>query len=149
INEDGEVSNEVYFQDDNTEHLTYEGPVDPEFTGGFYNSVKFKSFSLSALVTFAQGNKVILDPSFSAEYTDLSSMTKDFLSRWVMPGDENWTNVPAIVDQLIFANIDGENPYNSYNYSSARVVDADFIRLKQVNLSYQLPANTFKSLGVN
>src|SRR5690606_30165258 len=148
INEEGEVSNEVYFQDDDTQYLKYDGPVDPVFTGGFYNSVKFKSFSLSALVTFAQGNKVRLDPSFSADYTDLSSMTKDFLNRWVMPGDEDRTNIPAISDQLIFADIAGENPYNSYNYSSARVVDADFVRLKQVNLSYQLPANTFKSLGV-
>jgi len=148
INEDGEESSEVYFQSDQSQYLKYEGPIDPVFTGGFYNSVKFKGFSLSALITFAQGNKVRLDPAFENSYTDLSSMSKDFLKRWVMPGDEEWTNVPSIMDQFVVSKVGSQNPYNSYNYSSVRVADGDFIRLKQVNLSYQLPANTFKSLGV-
>lgn len=148
INEDGEESSEVYFQSDESQYLTYEGPVDPVFTGGFYNSVKFKNLSLSALVTFAQGNKVRLDPSFRNSYTDQSSMSKDFLNRWVMPGDEEWTNVPSIMDRYVASRVGSQNPYNSYNYSSVRVADGDFVRLKQVNLSYQLPSNAFKKLGV-
>lgn len=100
------------------------------------------------MVTFAQGNKVRLDPSFRNSYSDQSSMSKDFLNRWVMPGDEEWTNVPSIMDQLVLAKVGSQNPYNSYNYSTARVADGDFIRLKQVNLSYQLPTGAFDRLGV-
>jgi hypothetical protein len=31
-------------------------------------------------------------------------------------------------------------PYNNYNYSTERVARGDFIRLKSVSLTYQLPA---------
>lgn len=148
IDENGEEGAEVYFQSDESKYLTYEGPIDPIFTGGFFNSVRFKNFSLSALVTFAQGNKVRLDPSFRNSYSDQSSMSKDFLNRWVMSGDEEWTNVPSIMDQWVVSKVGAQNPYNSYNYSTARVADGDFIRLKQVNFSYQLPTGTFDRLGV-
>src|SRR5690606_40983247 len=60
VNEDGEESPEDYFQSDESKYLTYEGPIDPIFTGGFFNSVRIKNFSLSALVPFEQGNKVRL-----------------------------------------------------------------------------------------
>lgn len=148
INEEGEESANVYLQDENVSYLKYEGPVDPVFTGGFFNTFNYKNISLSALVTFSAGNKVRLDPSFGTSYTDLSAMSNDFVNRWVMPGDEMLTNVPAIVDRLVASQLGSVYPYNTYNYSTERVADGGFVRLKQVMLSYQLPASAFKRLGI-
>ena len=36
-------------------------------------------------------------------------------------------------------------PYNNYNYSTARVVDGSFVRLKSVALQYALPVSMFRN----
>src|SRR6476660_1635634 len=38
-------------------------------------------------------------------------------------------------------------PYNNYNYSTERVAKGDFVRLKTVSLTYQLPISKVK--GIN
>lgn len=38
-----------------------------------------------------------LDPVFSNEYTDLTSMPKEFKNRWVLAGEESITTIPTIV----------------------------------------------------
>ncbi len=135
----------VYFQDNEVSHLKYEGQINPKLTGGFNNRFKYKNFSLSALVTFSAGNKVRLNPNFSAEYSDLSVMSNDFVRRWTKPGDELLTDIPSIADRFIVSNLGTTNyPYNAYNYSTARVADGGFARLKQVMFSYQLPSDLAK-----
>lgn len=151
INEKGERhSKNVYFQSNNLQYLKYEGQVDPKITGGFTNRFSYKGFSLSALVTFSAGNKVRLNPNFSDSYTDLTATSKDFLNRWTKPGDEAFTDVPAIADKFIVGNFaNTEKPYNSYNYSTARVADGGFARLKQVMLFYQLPKIWASAIGAS
>ena len=72
-----------------------------------------------------------------------------------MTGDEERTNIPAIPDKntsSIF--LGGVYPYSNYNYSDVRVAKGDFIRLKSVSLSYDLPtawlrkSRVFKSASV-
>lgn len=141
IDENGKRNaTEVFFQSRNLQYLKYEGQVDPKITGGFSNRFTYKDFTLSALVTFSAGNKVRLNPNFSDKYSDLSATSKDFLSRWTKPGDEQFTNVPSIADRFVIDSFGStEKPYNSYNYSTVRVADGGFARLKQVTLFYQLP----------
>jgi hypothetical protein len=38
-------------------------------------------------------------------------------------------------------------PYNNYNYSSERVAKGDFVRVKSVSLTYQLPASFIERTG--
>jgi hypothetical protein len=54
-----------------------------------------------------------------------------------------------MLDRSYAFNVGGIYPYNTYNYSSARVVDGDFVRLKQVSLSYALPASRVSALGLS
>jgi hypothetical protein len=76
-------------------------------------------------------------------------MPKEFNDRWVLPGDELLTNVPSILEAFEASRLNAAYPYNNYNYSTQRVARGDFIRLKTVSLSYQLPVNTVKSIGIN
>lgn len=154
VNEEGEISGNVYLQSDKTEHLIYEGPVDPTFFGGWYNIIRYKNLSLSGLITYSGGNKIRLRPSFSTTsgigYNDLDAMPEDFLNRWTLPGDEIDPNhdIPSILDVIEAAKLGSTYPYNNYNYSSDRVVDGGFVRLKQVSLSYNLPDKLIKSTGL-
>ena len=140
IDETGTVSKGVFLQDDKIDYLVYEGPVDPTITGGYSNTFSYKNVSLNVFVTYQAGNKIRLYPAFRSAYVDLDAMPKEFLDRWEMQGDENITNVPAISDQLFTSRTNGIGayPYNSYNYSTARVADGSFVRLKTVALTYQL-----------
>ena len=148
IDPTGKVNANINPQTTSVGKLKYEGPIDAPYNGGFYNNFKYKSFSLSALFTFSAGNFVRLDDAFSLYYNDARAMSKDMLNRWIMPGDEKYTNIPAILDnftatQLITdangSRIDGRIPYNMYNYSTERVAKGDFIRFKQISFSYEIP----------
>ena len=67
----------------------------------------------------------------------MTSFTKDFKNRWVLPGDENVTTIPAIASRRqAYDNYYLGQAYNAYNYSTARIADGGFIRLKEVSLSY-------------
>lgn len=135
--------NDINFQlrdPDKTTYLIYEGPSDPTTTGSFGNIFTYKRFKLNVFATYAFGNKVRLDPVFRSQYDDLTSMPKEFKNRWTLPGDENYTNVPTIANRR--QNWDDRQLarfYNAYNYSDVRIAKGDFIRLKEVSLSYDFP----------
>ncbi|HZH97205.1 MAG TPA: SusC/RagA family TonB-linked outer membrane protein [Flavisolibacter sp.] len=144
--EKGDLSGDVNLQNDNTSFLKYNGSVDPRFTGGFSNTFNYKAISLNVFVTYQAGNKIRLYPAFRTSYSDLDAMPREFYDRWILPGDQNRTNVPPIVDALYARGLGGSYPYNNYNYSTERIADGGFVRLKTVALSYQVPAPLLKTL---
>jgi TonB-linked SusC/RagA family outer membrane protein len=147
VNENGEVSSDVYLQDQNVSYLKYEGPVDPPFTGGFNNTLTYKELSLNVFFTYQAGNKIRLNPLYKETFSDLDAMPREFLDRWVIPGDENVTKVPSISDQLEKQYLIGTYPYNIYNYSTERVAKGDFVRLKSVSLAYKVPLAVISKYG--
>ncbi len=146
----------VYLQDDDLSNLKYEGPVDATLTGGLYNQVSYKGFTLSGLIKFSYGNVLRLRPTISAAYSDMQAMTKDVQNRWMMPGDETRTSVPSILDpvsalQIVDnkgAQIQAVYPYNLYNYSTQRVVNGKYVKLANVAFGYQLPQKFCSLLGM-
>ena len=150
--ETGNISNVgVNFQEHEAlSFLKYEGPVDPPYTGGFGNMFDFKGFHLNVFMTYSFGNKLRLDPVFSAGYSDLTSFTKDFKNRWALPGDEALTDIPAIASRRqVYSNNYLSMAYNAYNYSTARIANGDFIRLKEISLTYDVPKSFISHLRLN
>jgi hypothetical protein len=147
LNENGEVSSDVYLQDQNVQYLKYEGPVDPPFTGGFNNTLTYKGVALNIFFTYQAGNKIRLNPLYKSAFSDLDAMPKEFLDRWVMSGEEAQTSTPSIADLLEQQYLTGTYPYNIYNYSTERVAKGDFVRLKSVSLSYKLPLQVISRYG--
>jgi TonB-linked SusC/RagA family outer membrane protein len=135
-----EPRGDAFLQSTNTKYLKYEGPVDPPYTGGLNNTLRYKQVSLNVFVSYQWGNKVRLHPSFSEQYSDLTALSRDFKKRWIVSGDEQFTNTPAIVDRLHAIEQNMSYPYNNYNFSSARVAKGDFLRLKSLSLGYDLPS---------
>lgn len=154
INEYGEVTTtDIYFQaweEEKLKYLVYEGPTEPTTTGGLNNTIQWKNWRLNVFVTYQFGNKVRLDPVFSSSYSDQSAMPRDFLDRWVESGDERYTDVPVIASYRQTATINQLSyAYNAYNYSTARVADGGFIRLKDISLTYDMPKKFTKWVGLS
>ena len=152
INEEGNVTtSDIYFQEyERLGHLKYEGPSEPTYTGGLNNMFRWKNWRLNVFVTYSFGNKLRLDPVFAASYSDLAAMPKEFKNRWVMPGDENVTDIPAIAS--VRQNYNDRYlgyAYNAYNYSTARVANGGFIRLKDVSLTYDFTPQLISKIGLN
>ena len=134
--------------------LTYEGPAEPQGGGGLTNRFTYKNFTLSVLLSYKIGYKIRLNDAFSPEYTDFSSFSREFINRWVVPGDEEITDVPVILDVRFTGNNAGDdfpdgNPYNLYNKSTVRIADGDHVRLKTVQLSYSFPERIAQRIGAN
>lgn len=152
INEKGEVTvHDIDFQNfSNFDYLKYEGPSDPTIIGSFGNTFGYKNLKLNAFITYSFGNKIRLNPVFSAQYSDLTAMTKEFKNRWMQPGDENYTNVPVIASKRQLQEYGAnylQKAYSAYNYSTERIADGGFIRLKEISLSYDFPQKIITSFA--
>ena len=152
INENGEVTTtDINFQErDALDYLVYSGSADPTDFGSLGNTFTYKNLRLNVFVTYSWGNVVRLDPVFKSKYTDLSSMPKEFRNRWSVPGDEKYTDIPVIASARQVKN-DSElkTAYNAYNYSTARIADGDFVRLKEISLTYDFTGSILSKLSLS
>lgn len=152
INEDGKKTvSDLDFQEfKKLGFLKYEGPTDPTTTGGLGNLFSYKNFKLNVFMTYSFGNVVRLDPVFRAQYTDMMAMPKEFKNRWTIPGDEAYTTIPVIASTRQYANDSQISyAYNAYNYSTARIADGGFVRLKELSLAYDFPKKWLTSVKIN
>jgi len=152
VNTEGKLSSSSFnFQDSNENNLktnlVYSGPVDPTDLGSFGNTFQYKGWRLNVFMTYSFGNVVRLNPVFSSIYSDLDAMPREFKNRWMVSGDEAVTNIPAIASkrqrQL---NSSISYGYSAYNYSTARIAKGDFIRMKEISLSYDFPKRLISKL---
>ncbi len=139
----------IYFQEyENVDYLKYEGSIDPTITGSFGNTLSWKGLKLNVFFTYSFGNVLRLDdlcPVYSSDYSDLTASMKEMKNRWMVPGDENITTIPAIPTVRQMREINAlNNAYSAYNYSTERVAKGDFIRLKELSLTYDLPKKVFE-----
>ena len=153
LNQDGKVvsnGESINFQSQVLDNLVYEGPSDPTFTGSFGNVFRYKGFRLNVFITYAFGNVVRLNPAFSSSYSDLDAMPREFRNRWTMPGDEARTDIPVILTKRQ-AQEDSymQVLYNAYNYSTARMAKGDFIRMKEISLSYDFPKKWIQHIRIS
>ena len=141
----GDVDFQAY---ENLEYLKYEGTVDPTITGSFGNTFSWNGLKLNIFFTYSFGNVLRLDPLcyvYGSQYSDLTASMKEMKNRWMVPGDELVTTIPAIATKRQYSEISNlYTAYSAYNYSTERVAKGDFIRLKEISLSYDLPAKYFE-----
>jgi hypothetical protein len=125
----------------------YSGRTSSPWTGGFSNSLQYKGLELNVQLLYAFGG-VFRKPSLAdVGYTNniFVGRSGDLEERWRKPGDEAFTNVPA----LNF----GAN--SNFYQSSGRYVESDFlvrsrsnVRLQQVSLSYSVPSRLLNKIAM-
>ncbi|MEQ8302675.1 MAG: SusC/RagA family TonB-linked outer membrane protein [Cyclobacteriaceae bacterium] len=152
LNAQDEVVFQYDLQDrsDLNELLTFEGSAEPRGAGGLTNTFNYKNWTFSFLLSFKYDYKIRLNDAFFGSYTDFDALPGDLINRWAVPGDEMLTNIPVILDQGV-AQVENDKvlAYELYNKSSLRVADGDYIRLRSVRLSYQLPGAWANKIGLS
>ena len=115
------------------------GDPNPDFTGGFNNTLSYKGIDLNIFFTFVSGNDIYNDGGrfmSSGFGGGLDNQTREILNRWRNPGDI--TDVPRL----------GASFPSGHRTSSRWIYDGSYIRLRQLNLGYTLPASLIKSLKI-
>ncbi|RQP16829.1 MAG: SusC/RagA family TonB-linked outer membrane protein [Parapedobacter sp.] len=118
------------------------GTYSPKFTGGMNNTFSYKAVTLSAFFNFVSGNSVYNGSRQSYDsdgaYETVNTMVlADGWSRWEKEGDI------ATHPKSVF----GGNK-NSNRVSSRYLEDGSYLRLRNVRLSYDLPADFLKRIKV-
>lgn len=141
------------------------GSIFPKVSGGFDTQLTFmKSLSLSLNFSYSLGGVSRL-PNFydSSTFDPLTNVSDEWFDSWKQAGDE--TIYPAPYNATDMSNyLETETgsaydvsegflgisyPYTLYNQSDIRVAKADFLKLKVVALSYQLPEKIIRHLHVS
>ena len=147
------TTTDIYFQESDPEaleFLDYSGSAEPTDMGSLGNVFSYKGLTLNVFITYSFGNIIRLDPVFSNTYNDLIAMPKEFKNRWMVPGDEQYTDIPVIASSRQNRNDTNLSyAYNAYNYSTARIAKGDFIRMKEISIAYDFPKKLISHLGLN
>ena len=132
--EDGTLTN-----DRTKARYIYYGSPEPKATGGFNTSLTWKNFTLSAYAQFVTGNKVLSSNAYVDDGYSLTSNTSTAaLNYWKQPGDTGVTPKPV-----------AQNPGVYHSLFSTRFLeDGSYLRIKDVTLSYDVPANISGKIGV-
>jgi TonB-linked SusC/RagA family outer membrane protein len=117
----------------------YHGDAIPDLNGGLTNSFRYQNFELSFLATFAYGGLF-----YDGNYAGIMhrgdpgiSWHADIAQRWQKPGDI--TNVPRL-----------ENAIGGQTGASTRwLFDASYLNIKNITVSYNLPAKTANRMHLN
>ncbi len=108
------------------------GCPEPTLTGGFNTNVSWKGISFAMNLEFKLGNQVLIEEQryLNSDGSNWgSNQANTALDYWKEPGDISRNPKP-------YAN----NTNNSYGYRNSRwMFDGDYLRIKNVTLSYTLP----------
>lgn len=114
----------------------YSGTAIPDLTGSVTNSIRFKGFSLSALLIYQMGGKI-----YDGAYASLmgsgyhNAKHVDILNRWQNPGDI--TVVPRM----------DAGRTTDFNAASDRwLIDASFLNIRSITLGYAIPKTIAQKL---
>ena len=157
-----------------TSVLTASGSREPIMSGNLSTMLRWKNLRMNANFVYSLGAKTRLFGMYGAGtssdgvYTKqgaikpVNNLSRDYLDRWMKPGDELHTNIPAIIGQLHPSyfryhnhwsdNMDevntiAESYWDMYDYSDIRVVSSDYLKLNTLSLSYDFPKNLLTPWG--
>lgn len=143
------------------------GNRDPKMTGSFYATLTWKQLSLNTNFNYSIGSKVrlfsIYQPIMSSSGISAEkNVRKEFTNRWTKPGDEKYTNIPALLSpgdpnyshymqhwsstKLGKVPEFASNLWSMYDLSDLRVVPGDYLRLSNLTLSYTFTPQQLKSI---
>ncbi|MCC8154155.1 MAG: SusC/RagA family TonB-linked outer membrane protein [Tannerellaceae bacterium] len=134
------VKTKVYDEANTTESKIIAGTSLPDLSGGFGTNVTYKGFELSALFAYSLGGKIYNGDKTGILHNGSSAgraMSVDMLDRWTP--ENRYTDIPRL--QI-------SNSYAWTNTSTRFLVNADYLRLKNVTFAYNLPRTILRPVGI-
>lgn len=120
---------------DSLKNLHYYGTALAPYHASLRNSFSYQGIALNINIQFKWGHHFV-KPSinYSNLFTDLDGHA-DFEKRWQEPGDEKWSDIPA----MAYPNNSNSNLF--YLYSERNIENAASIRIQDINVSYPFLLN--------
>jgi hypothetical protein len=106
------------------------GNTSPKVFGGWDNTFRYKNFDLNVLLTYQFGFYVYYGSNAGLHDQRFWNNAKDVLTAWKKPGDVTTVPRPVYLDNVS----NGSGLPMSYN-----AFKGDFVKVKNVTLSYNLP----------
>jgi len=129
----------------NGEDMFLLGNVVPHSTGGMNNTFKFKNLTLSVYLDYALGHSIYNYQYTRCFQTSMGNcnwnLVYDALNTWQKPGDD------TKFARLTPNDADGGNR-NYSRISNINVQKADYLCLRDVTLSYDLPLRWIRKVGL-
>lgn len=117
------------------EDRTYLGSPIPDLTAGLNLAFTYRNFDLSIDLHGMFGHQ-LYNAKKQERYSGLDNFDESFLDRWTGPGTSN-THPRMTLGA-------GQN----YFISSRFVEDADFVKIRNIQIGYNLPANVAENISV-
>ncbi len=132
--EQGTETSRVTTNNYNEAQFQQVGSATPKFTGGVISNLSYKGFSLNMALNYVYGNQIYnRSRQFfdnDGAYTSYNTMNlQDGWTRWENPGDVA-THPKAVANGNKLSN----------NVSSRYIEDGSYLRLRNISLSYDVPA---------
>jgi len=114
--------------------------TNPKYVGGFDNTLRFKNFELNALFTYQLGFYIYYGTNAGLRDQRFWNSSTDVLRRWTKAGEN--TDIPKIIF--------GDNVSNGSSFPlDINVFKGDFVKLRTLSLSYNLPKPLLDKVGIN
>lgn len=152
-----------------TSVLTPTGSREPSITGSFNTTFTYKQWRLGATFLYSAGAKTRLFRMFDGfssgrVFRSEVNANRDLLNRWMKPGDEERTNIPAIIcggsphldaytkpwteNTNYYGPKLHSNAWTMYDYSDVRVVSANYLKFSNLNLTYEFNKKQLDRMGM-
>ena len=153
-----------------TRVLEPSGLRDPKISGSLNTTLRWKNIHLSGAFAYSLGNKIRLFSLYRGENTTRNAeaiyaeynVSKDFLNRWQKPGDERYTDIPAIITVANDAYTKYERHWSDlaslqvepiantywdmYDYGNHRVVSGNYLKCSNLSVTYDFGAEILDKL---
>lgn len=135
-----------------TDTMVNFGSIQPDWTGGWVNTVRYKRFSLASTIDVRHGGKIFSGTNFYGQAT--GTLASTMYGRTV-----DWNNPGVVINGIIEStgaknttNVSSEQYFQSLSYndiSEPYVYDDSFIKLREIRLGYELPSNWAAKMNSN
>lgn len=154
--------------------LEASGKREADIQGSLTNTFRYKNWYASLTLGYSFGAKTRLfamygsaasNGAYGSEIYPEKNYSRDYLSAWRSPGDEKYTNIPALIGYSSDAYTKYSSVWTSlgdyednvypiansywdmYDYSNIRVVSADYLKLQSFSLTYELDKKQLDRIG--
>ncbi|ATL48875.1 SusC/RagA family TonB-linked outer membrane protein [Chitinophaga caeni] len=134
-------------QDLTIEDLVYNGTSVPPYSASLLNTLRYKGLELFFMFTY-YGGSVMRDvhSPFLSLYPELNytyNRERSALKHWQKPGDENIPGMAPAYAQGVSSIIS-----SIWEAADTHIQKADYIKLRDVTVSYQLPASLIRKASL-
>lgn len=144
-----DINGQYYTGDPRYARKDWSGSSLPKINGSFQTSLRWKDLTLSALMVFSCGSKVLDQPYQTLTSVGVHALSTDLQNAWngipegmteTSPDRINPSGIPQV-------NLDATvNGYSNQKASTRYIVSGDYLSIKNITLAYRLPAAWSKRL---